>query len=121
MRFRSASGDAFLEHTEKYQEIVRVELEATDSPWPLGDAAGLLSKVMTGDRPTHDTDARCSALPQGVLRMSDAVPGLVETSTTWGSSSNRRRTDRNLLPAQLGRSELDDVAQMIASGPGTCQ
>ncbi len=23
--------------------------------------------------------------PQGVMRMSDAVPGLVETSPTWGS------------------------------------
>ena len=54
--------------------------------------------------------------PQGVLRMSDAVPGLVETSTNMGIVNV---ADGQLAVTCYPRSsvdtELDDVNQMIAS------
>jgi dipeptidase D len=56
------------------------------------------------------------ANPQGVLRMSDTVPGLVETSTNMGITS---LTDGQLAVTSLMRSsvdsELQDVHQMMAS------
>jgi len=54
--------------------------------------------------------------PQSVLRMSDAVPGLVETSTNMGIVKGEGGT---LAVTCLSRSsvdtELSDVSQMIAS------
>ena len=54
--------------------------------------------------------------PQGVIRMSDAVPGLVETSTNMGIV---KAADGQLTVTCYPRSsvdtELDDINQMIAS------
>jgi dipeptidase D len=56
------------------------------------------------------------ATPQGVLRMSDAVPGLVETSTNMGIvEAAAGNLAASLLPRSSVDTALDDVGQMIAS------
>ena len=56
------------------------------------------------------------AMPQGVMRMSDAVPGLVETSINTGIAAV---ADGNIDVTMLMRSsmdtELDDLGRMVAS------
>jgi dipeptidase D len=56
------------------------------------------------------------ATPQGVLRMSDAVPGLVETSNNMGivDAADGQMTV-TCYPRSSVDTELDDVNQMIAS------
>ena len=57
-----------------------------------------------------------TATPQGVIRMSDTVPDLVETSTNMGIV---KAADGQLTVTYYPRSsvdtELDDINQMIAS------
>ena len=81
---------------------------------------GMPAKVMDETAQRTLIDALYGT-PQGVLRMSDAVPGLVETSTNMGIVSRRGREDgRHLSPAQLGghgagRCRPDDRQRV---GPG---
>jgi dipeptidase D len=56
------------------------------------------------------------ATPQGVLRMSDSVPGLVETSTNMGivELAEGQLAITSLMRSSVD-SELEDVHQMMAS------
>ena len=77
--------------------------------------AALPAKVMDEQVQQALIDALYGS-PQGVLRMSDAVPGLVETSTNMGIV---KAADGQLTVTYYPRSsvdtELDDINQMIAS------
>jgi dipeptidase D len=111
-----AQGDAFLKFVEEYQGIVRAELAVPEPKLAVGaTAADLPPVVMTEDAQRTILDALYGT-PQGVLRMSDGVPGLVETSNNMGIV---QAADGELAvtcyPRSSVDSELDDVAQMIAS------
>jgi dipeptidase D len=112
----AAQADAFLKYVEQYQGIVQAELAGTEPGLTVAATpADLPSKVMADDAQRVILDALYGT-PQGVLRMSDAVPGLVETSTNMGIV---QVADGELDVTCYLRSsvdtELDDVAQMIAS------
>jgi dipeptidase D len=56
------------------------------------------------------------ASPQGVIRMSDGIPGLVETSTNLGICNVQDGQMQVVnVPRSSVDSELDDVSRMIAS------
>jgi dipeptidase D len=112
----AAQADAFLKYVEQYQGIVRGELEATDPKLVVGaEEAGLPPMVMAEDAQRTILDA-LYANPQGVIRMSDVVPGLVETSTNMGIVQGAGgELDVTSYPRSSVDTELDDLGQMISS------
>jgi dipeptidase D len=111
----AAQVDAFLKHLEEFQETVRAELEATEPNLAVGAAAAdLPAQVMAEDAQRTILDALYGT-PQGVVRMSDVVPGLVETSTNMGIVQGANgELDVTCYPRSSVDSELDDIGAMIA-------
>jgi dipeptidase D len=108
--------DAFLKYVQQYEGIVRSELAAVEPDLKVqATPAALPAKVMDEQVQQALVDALYGT-PQGVIRMSDAVPGLVETSTNMGIV---KAADGQLAVTYYPRSsvdtELDDINQMIAS------
>ena len=109
-------ADAFLKYVQQYEGIVQSELAAVEPDLKVqATPAALPAKVMDEQVQQALIDALYGS-PQGVLRMSDAVPGLVETSTNMGIV---KAADGQLAVTYYPRSsvdtELDDINQMIAS------
>ncbi len=109
--------DAFLQYVQAYEGIVQSELAAVE-PGLIVTAEASQSepaKVMDAETQRLLVDA-LYATPQGVLRMSNAVPGLVETSTNMGIVNV---ADGEITVTYLVRSSVDtavdDVNEMIAS------
>lgn len=108
--------DAFLAYVNEFEGLVQSEL-ATTEPDPVVTAA-------TADLPTLVMDETAQrqflnalyATPQGVIRMSDTVEDLVETSTNMGivQIADGQMTV-TCYPRSSVDSELDDINQMIAS------
>jgi dipeptidase D len=111
----TAQADDFLKYVGEFQGIVQAELAATEPTLAVGAAAAdLPSKVMAEDAQRTILDALYGT-PQGVVRMSDVVPGLVETSTNMGIVQGLNgELDVTCYPRSSVDTELDDVAQMIA-------
>ncbi|HSN78325.1 MAG TPA: beta-Ala-His dipeptidase, partial [Anaerolineae bacterium] len=108
--------DAFLQVVQQFDAIVKSELSIAD-PGVTAQAtpATLPAQVMDETVQRLLLDA-LYATPQGVLRMSDAVPGLVETSTNMGIvEAEAGKLTASLLPRSSVDTALDDVGQMIAS------
>ena len=108
--------DAFLKYIQQYEEIIKSELAAVEPDLKVQALpAALPDKVMDEEVQQLLTDVLYGT-PQGVMRMSDAVPGLVETSTNMGIV---KAADGQLAMTCYPRSsvdtELDDINQMIAS------
>jgi dipeptidase D len=108
--------DAFTKQVQDFEATVQSELKATEP-----DLSVQLQAVQPPAQVMDETfqNTLIDALygtPQGVLRMSDAVPGLVETSTNLGITTAQ---DGQLQIFCLARSsvdsELQDAAQMIGS------
>ncbi len=111
-----AVADAFLQYVQDFDAIVKSELSIAD-PGVTAQAtpATLPPQVMDETVQRLLLDA-LYATPQGVLRMSDAVPGLVETSTNMGVvEASAGNLAASLLPRSSVDTALDDVGQMIAS------
>jgi dipeptidase D len=108
--------DPFTQYVKDYEATIRNELAATEPD--------LVVSLQSIDPPTQVMDETFQSIlldavygtPQGVLRMSDSVPGLVETSTNLGITSAQ---DGQLaivcFPRSSVNSEILDSAQMIAS------
>ena len=108
--------DAFLKYVQQYQGIVQSELAAVEPDLKVqATPAALPAKVMDEQVQQALMDALYGT-PQGVIRMSDTVPDLVETSTNMGIV---KAADGQLTVTCYPRSsvdtELDDINQMIAS------
>lgn len=79
-----AEADSFAGYVQEFQATIRKELSATEPD--------LVIRAETIDLPARVMDAPTAirlmsavyGCPNGVLRMSDAVPGLVETSSSMG-------------------------------------
>jgi dipeptidase D len=108
--------EPFLQFSEAFDAKVRAELgavepdlrvEVTEAAAPPG--------VMASSAQTTLINA-LYATPQGVLRMSDAVPGLVETSTNMGITSVQDgQGEVSCYLRSSVDSALEDTGQMIAS------
>lgn len=108
--------DAFLAYVTQYEAIVQSELAATE-PGLVVEATPAVPPATVMDEAAQRTvlDALYGT-PQGVIRMSDTVSDLVETSTNMGIVAG---ADGELKVTCYPRSsvdtELDDINQMIAS------
>ncbi len=110
-----AEADAFLQAVRAYQDTVKSELAAVD-PDVTVQAAPTDPPARVMDEQTQRTliDA-LYATPQGVIRMSSAVPDMVETSTNMGIVEvGGGDLEINCLLRSSVDSELDDLAETIA-------
>jgi dipeptidase D len=105
-----------MDAVQQVAATVRDELRATE---PELTIAAEPTATPTAVMPAETQERIVGALygvPNGVIRMSDAVPGLVETSTNVGTlAAGDGAFAAGLLPRSLIDSERDDVRQMIAS------
>ncbi len=109
-------GAALEDDVQDYQATLKSELSYAD-PNVTAAAVGITVPVSVLDPQAQQLVIDVLyANPQGVLRMSDTVPSLVETSTNMGITS---LADGQLEVTSLMRSsvdsELQDVHQMMAS------
>jgi dipeptidase D len=109
-------ADAFLASIGEFEATVRAELAAVEPELSVGAApAELPAHLMAEDAQATLIDL-LYANPQGVLRMSDGVPGLVETSTNIGIVNvAEMQAEISMLSRSSVDSELADVGQMIDS------
>jgi dipeptidase D len=112
----ATQADAFLAYVSAYQDTIKNELAAVEPDVSArAEPADLPAQVMDAEAQRRIIEA-LDANPQGVIRMSDAVPGLVETSTNMGIVN---AADGQLAVTILSRSSLDSairaVGQTIAS------
>jgi dipeptidase D len=98
-------AEAFSAYVRAYEATIQSELAAVEPPVQVMNEAfqAILIDALYGT-------------PQGVMRMSDAVPGLVETSTNLGiTAAQDGQLEIRCLARSSVDSELQDVVQMIAS------
>jgi len=109
-------ADAFLASIDDFEATVRMELAAVEPDLTVQAApADVPANVMAEDAQAALIDL-IYANPQGVLRMSDSVPGLVETSINIGivNVADGQAAVTCYLRSSVD-SELDDLSQMVAS------
>ncbi len=111
-----SEADSFAKYIQEFEATVQKELSATEPSLVIkAENAELPAKLMVAKSAVNLISAAYSC-PNGVIRMSDTIPGLVETSTSMG-----------IMKAEKGdfwagfyvRSSLDsardDVGNMIRS------
>ena len=96
---------AFEQTCRQFDAIVKSELSIADpGVTAQATAVALPAQIMDETEQQRLLLDALYATPQGVLRMSDAVPGLVETSTNIGIvTAQRAKLATSLLP----RSSVD--------------
>lgn len=101
---------------EAFAATVRAELAATEPELAITvTPVELPDMVMSRDAQRRIVGALYGS-PNGVMRMSDAVPGLVETSTNLGTvTASDGRVAAGFLVRSAVDSARDDVRQMIDS------
>lgn len=111
-------AQGFADYLKQFEATVRKELTATEPNLAVTFSTATLPAipaVMTPASQQRVLDA-LYANPQGVLRMSDSVPGLVETSNNLGfvTTANGFVEARNLARSSVD-SELADAGSMVMS------
>ena len=111
-------AQGFGDYLKQFETTVRHELAATEPNLAVEFTAATLPtipQVMSAASQQRVLDA-LYANPQGVLRMSDSVPGLVETSNNLGvvTTENGLVTAINLARSSVD-SELTDAGVMVMS------
>ncbi len=106
----------FLQHVAQYEAILKNELGAVETRLSVTAAAADPPHRIMNEKAQRDLINAFYATPQGVIRMSDNVAGLVETSTNMGVA---RAADRVLECSNRIRSSVDtsvdDVGAMLSS------
>ena len=99
-----------------FAATVQQELARTEPDLQIAvTSAAIPDMVMTPDAQLRIVDALYGS-PNGVMRMSDSVPGLVETSTNLGAVSAAKGTfSAGFLVRSAVNSARDDVQGMAAS------
>jgi dipeptidase D len=111
-----AQVDSFFSFAREFEATVQNELKAVEP-----DLSIELTAVQASTQVMDETFQKTliNALygtPQGVLRMSDSVPGLVETSTNTGvTNAQDGKLEVDCTVRSSVDSELADTGQMIAS------
>jgi dipeptidase D len=108
--------EAFTEYLREYEGTIKSELSAVEPDLSIElVAVELPAQVMEESFQAILLDA-LYANPQGVMRMSDALPGLVETSSNLGIvNAQDGQLEVSCTPRSSVDSALEDVSQMIAS------
>ena len=104
------------EHVAAFAATIKQELARTEPDLQIVvTPAAVPDRVMTPDAQRRIV-AALYGMPNGVMRMSDSVPGLVETSTNLGAvSAANGEFSAGFLVRSAVNSARDDVQQMATS------
>ena len=104
------------ENVEAFAATLKQELARTEPDLQIAvKTATIPDRVMTPDAQRRIVSA-LYGIPNGVMRMSDSVPGLVETSTNLGAvSAANGEFSAGFLVRSAVNSARDDVQQMATS------
>jgi dipeptidase D len=108
--------EAFTEYVQAYEATIKSELSAVEPDL----SVELVAVEPPAQMMTEEFEASLInalyANPQGVMRMSDALPGLVETSNNLGvANAQDGQIEVVCTPRSSVDSALEGVSQMIAS------
>jgi dipeptidase D len=109
-------AESFAKYVQEFEATVQKELSTTEPNLVITvENADLPAKLM-GEQSAVKLVSAVYSCPNGVLRMSDAVPGLVETSTSMGimKAENGQFWAGFLVRSSLD-SARDDLGNMILS------
>lgn len=122
---REASAVIFLDETQvesfltllkEYQSNIQSELAATEPDLSVTAEPIQPPELVMDPAFQNRLLNALHGTPQGIIRMSDAVPGLVETSINLGIVQVREGQMKVVyFPRSSVESELNDASQMIAS------
>jgi dipeptidase D len=108
--------EAFVQSIPAYAAVVQAELAAVEPDLTVEATPATMPAQVMDEEAQRDLLDVLYGMPQGVVRMSDAVPGLVETSTNMGIvTSVDGQVAITCLPRSSVDTALDDVNQRIAS------
>ena len=106
----------FLDRVQEFEGIFQKELAAVEPNLQVGAVPADLPAQVMEEAAQRTLINILYATPQGVMRMSDAVPGLVETSTNMGTVQvEQGDVAGTCLMRSSVDTALDDLGQMIAS------
>lgn len=108
--------DAFLECLGKYTETVRKELSAVEPDLTFTADPIELPAILVDEKTQHNLFNAIYACPNGVVRMSNEMTGLVETSTNLAivKSGNKEIKLQALLRSSVDSAKTD-LEQMFQS------
>jgi dipeptidase D len=106
----------FLMHVGEYEGILKSELGAVETGMSVTAASAELPRKIMNESDQRDLVNALYGTPQGVIRMSDNVAGLVETSTNMGvvRAGGRFLEVANRVRSSVDTS-MDDVGAMLSS------
>jgi dipeptidase D len=111
-----SQAELFLAYVEQFESIVQAELAAVEPDLVVQAASAELPTAVMAETSQHRLLAALYATPQGVIRMSDDVEDLVETSTNMGIVKIAEgQASVVCYPRSSVDSELDDINQMVVS------
>jgi dipeptidase D len=111
-----SQADAFLAYVQEFEGIVQSELSVTEPNLVVTAAGTTLPTLVMDETAQRQFLNALYATPQGVIRMSDEVEDLVETSTNMGIVQIADgQVTVTCYPRSSVDSELDDINQMIVS------
>lgn len=103
--------DAFLEFLNQFEATIKSELEATEPDAKMvAEKCELPASLIDEDTQVRLTNA-IRACPNGVIRMSDSMPGLCETSTNLAIVKSE---NGKVNVACLMRSSVDSAKESLA-------
>lgn len=106
----------FLKHVEEFEGILKGELGNVETDLSVTAVAAALPPRAMHEKSQRDLVNALYGTPQGVIRMNDTAPDLVETSTNMGvvRASNRVMEVENRIRSSVDTS-IDDVGAMLSS------
>ncbi|NJD61168.1 MAG: aminoacyl-histidine dipeptidase [Deltaproteobacteria bacterium] len=106
----------FLAHISEYEGILKSELGAVETDLSVTAAVADPPPRIMNDKAQRDLVNALYGTPQGVIRMSDNVANLVETSTNMGvvHAGDRAMEVENRIRSSVDTS-IDDVGSMLSS------
>jgi dipeptidase D len=108
----AAKADEFVSFVSEFEKTVKAELSRTEPDMKICvEKTNLPAKLMDVETQGNLTKA-IYACPNGVIRMSDAMPGLVETSTNLAIVKS---LDGKVTVSCLMRSSVDTAKQDLAN------
>jgi dipeptidase D len=108
--------DQFQQLVKQYDQIFKAELVIADPGVTVQSASATMPAKVMDDKAQRTLINGLYSMPQNVLRMSDEVPDLVETSTNMGiMQSGAGKISVGSYDRSSVDTELDDVQQMLAS------
>ncbi len=107
----SAKAADFEKSIKEYLYIYKAEFSMTEPDLFFGAEKADMPKTLIDEKTQFNLTRAMFGCPNGVIRMSDSIPGLVETSTNLARVYSK---DNNIFASCLLRSSVDSAKDALA-------